>query len=92
MKQETRAKTDDRAIHYWDRTRISYCVTMIITIVVLGLLMIPIWMLFKASIEGTISKTPDMIILVFAFTMIFSAAISAFTKAKRHEIVVASAG
>ena len=91
-KQETRAKTDDRAIHYYDRTRISTCVTMTITIAVLVLLMVPVWLLFRASIKGTISKTPNMIALVFASTMIFSTAVSAFTKAKRHEIVVASAG
>ena len=65
---------------------------MIITIAVLILLMLPVWLLFKASIEGTISNTPNEIVLVFAFTMIFSAALSAFTKAKRHEIVAASAG
>lgn len=90
--QETREKTDDKAIHYYDRTRIATCVTMIITIAVLVLLMVPVWVLFKASVDGTISKTPTIIVEVFAFTMIFSVLISAFTKAKRHEIVVASAG
>lgn len=64
---------------------------MIITIAVLVLFMFPVWLLFKASVEGTISN-PDMVVLVFASTMIFSAGVSAFTKAKRHEIVVASAG
>lgn len=65
---------------------------MIITIAVLVLLMLPVWLLLKASIAGTISKTPEMIVLVFSFTMTFCAAVSAFTKAKRHEIIAASAG
>ena len=90
--QITKQKTDDKAIHYYERTRISACVTMIITVAVLVLLMIPVWLLYKASVDRTISKTPQIIVLVFGFTMIFSAAVSAFTKAKRHEIVVASAG
>ncbi len=64
---------------------------MIITIAVLVLLVVPVWLLFEASIAGTISRG-SMIVLVFAFTLIFCAAVSAFTKAKRHEIVAASAG
>ena len=65
---------------------------MIITFAVLILLMLPVWLLYKASVDGTISKTPQILVVVFAFTLIFSAALSAFTKAKRHEIVAASAG
>ncbi|KAL8924218.1 MAG: hypothetical protein Q9208_004182 [Pyrenodesmia sp. 3 TL-2023] len=89
---ETRARTDDKAIHYYDRRRISKCVTMIITILILVLLMVPIWLLYHAAVHGTIGKTTDTIVLILAFTLIFSATVSAFTKAKRHEIVAASAG
>ena len=64
---------------------------MIISTAVLILLMIPVGLLYKISIEGTISKTPDVIVLILVFTMVFSALLSAFTKAKRHEIVAASA-
>ena len=90
--QETREKTDDKAIHYYGRNRISNCVTMIITSAVQALLMVPVWLLYKFSVEGTISKTPDIIVLILTFTMVFSTALSAFTKAKRHEIIAASAG
>ena len=90
--QETDARTDDAAIHYYDRRRISKCVTFIITIMILILLMVPIWLLYKSSVRGTLTKSADTIILILAFTLIFSAALSAFTKAKRHEIVAASAG
>ena len=65
---------------------------MIITTIVLALLMVPIWLLYKFSVEGTIATSPDTIGVVLVFTLVFSAALSAFTKARRHEIVAASAG
>lgn len=87
-----RDKTDDEDIHYYDRGRISTCVTMIITTIILALLMIPIWLLYRFSVEGIIEKTSDTIGVVLIFTLVFSAVLSAFTKARRHEIVAASAG
>ncbi|CAF9932280.1 hypothetical protein IMSHALPRED_008841 [Imshaugia aleurites] len=90
--KETREKSNDKDIHYYDRGRISTCVTMIITTIVLALLMVPIWLLYRFSVEGTIATSPDTISVVLVFTLVFSAALSAFTKAKRHEIVAASAG
>ena len=92
LRQVTRAKTDDDSIHYYDRNRIATCVTMIITTMVLALLVVPIYLLYKFSVEGTIATSPDTIAVVLVFTLVFSAAFTAFTKAKRHEIVAASAG
>ncbi|KAI4266067.1 MAG: hypothetical protein L6R38_008979, partial [Xanthoria sp. 2 TBL-2021] len=89
---ETNARTDNPAIHYYDRRRIAKCVTFLITIIILILLMIPIWLLYKSSVKGTIGTTNDTIVMILSFTLVFSAALSAFTKAKRHEIVAASAG
>lgn len=91
-RQETREKNDDDNIHYYDRNRISSCVTMIITTIVLALLVVPIWLLYKFSVEGTIATSPDTVAVVLVFTLVFSAAITGFTKARRHEIVAASAG
>lgn len=65
---------------------------MLITILILFLLMVPIWLLYHSAVHGTIGQTTDTIVLILAFTLIFSATVSAFTKAKRHEIVAASAG
>ncbi|KAL9065713.1 MAG: hypothetical protein Q9161_008048 [Pseudevernia consocians] len=90
--KETREKTDDDSIHYYDRNRISTCVTMIITAMVLALLVLPIWLLYRFSVEGTIATSPDTIGVVLIFTLVFSAGLTGFTKAKRHEIVAASAG
>lgn len=89
--KETRDKTEDKDIHYYDRDRISTCVTMIITTIVLALLMVPIWLLYRFSVDGTIAESPDTIAVVLVFTLVFSGALSAFTKARRHEIVAASA-
>lgn len=65
---------------------------MIITAMVLTLLVVPIWLLYKFSVQGTIATSPDTVALVVVFTLVFSAALTGFTKAKRHEIVAASAG
>ena len=90
-RKETRDKTNDEDIHYYDRGRISTCVTMIITTIVLALLMVPIWLLYRLSVRGSIATSHDTIGVVLVFTLVFSAALSAFTKAKRHEIVAGSA-
>ncbi|KAL9013847.1 MAG: hypothetical protein Q9173_001490 [Seirophora scorigena] len=90
--RETEARTEDGAIHYYDRRRISKCVTMLITVLILVLLMVPIALLYHSAVHGNIGRTTDTVVLILAFTLIFSAVLSAFTKAKRHEIVAASAG
>lgn len=65
---------------------------MIITAMVLTLLVVPIWLLYRFSVQGTIATSPDTVAVVVVFTLVFSAALTGFTKAKRHEIVAASAG
>ena len=89
--KNTRAKTNDASIHYYDRDRISLCGTLIITIMVLALLVVPVWILYRLSIAGTIATSPDTLCVVAVFTLICTAMLSCFTKAKRHEIVAASA-
>lgn len=90
--KETEAKTIDANIHYYDRKRIAACVTMIVTLLILVLLIVPIWLLYKLSVAGIIATSPDTIAIVLLFTLIVSAILSAFTKAKRQEILAASAG
>lgn len=65
---------------------------MIITIMVLASLVIPAWLLYRFSLAGTIATTHDSILVLLVFTLLFSMGLTAFTKAKRHEIVAASAG
>lgn len=88
----TREKTEDSAIHYYDRTRISVCATMIIMTIILILLIVPIWLLYRFSITGSLATSPDTIAVILVFTLFFSVVLSTFTKAKRHEILAASAG
>ena len=92
LAQATKGKTIDGNLYYYDRSRISTCTTMIITCMVLSLLVIPIWLLYRFSVAGTISTSQGTIAVVCVFTLVFSAALSGFTKARRHEIVAASAG
>ena len=65
---------------------------MIITALILVLLMVPIWLLYKLAVEGTIAQNPQAMGIILVPTLLFSAVLSAFTKAKRHEILAASAG
>ncbi len=59
---------------------------------ILVLLVVPVFLLYRFSVQGTIATSPDTIAVLLVFTLVFSLALSAFTKAKRHEIVAASAG
>ena len=65
---------------------------MIITAIILVLLMVPIWLLYKLSLKGTIATDPRSIGVIIVPTLIFAAVLSAVTKAKRHELLAASAG
>lgn len=65
---------------------------MLMTFLILILLIVPVWLLYKMSIGGTIAANAGSISVVLAFTLIVAGVLSAFTKAKRHEILAASAG
>ena len=90
--KESKEKTIDKDVHYYDRGRIALCTTMIITTIILVLLMVPIWLLYKLSLKGTIATDPRTIGVIIVPTLIFAAVLSAVTKAKRHELLAASAG
>ncbi|MCJ1384093.1 hypothetical protein MMC17_007209 [Xylographa soralifera] len=87
-----RDKIGDSSIHYYDRGRITTFVTFLITIVILVLLLVPIWLLYQYSIANSIATSLDKMGIISVTTLLFSAMLSAFTKAKRHEILGASSG
>ncbi|KAG8528615.1 uncharacterized protein KY384_006302 [Bacidia gigantensis] len=89
--QETREKSDEEVIHYYDRDRISICVTLILTIMILALLVVPVWILYRLCVAGTIATSPNTLCVIAIFTLLCTAILACFTKAKRHEIVAASA-
>lgn len=59
--------------------------------IILMLLMVPIWLLYKLLLRGASATSPRLISVIIISTLVYSAVFSAFTKAKRHEILAASA-
>ena len=91
--KETREKTINPSIHYFSRSRINFFVTLVITFLILVLLVAPIGVLFYLSISAAGGAGDILIIGVLLIcTLVFSCALSLFTKAKRHELLAASAG
>ncbi|KAG7008239.1 hypothetical protein G7Y79_00006g018590 [Physcia stellaris] len=91
--KETASKSHDPRVRYFTRGRINAFVTLIITSIILALLVVPIWLLyhFSVSFNATRSNVLCMGVLLVA-TLVFSAVLSLFTKARRHEVLAASAG
>jgi hypothetical protein len=90
---ETRAKADNNTILY-SKNRIDALVTTIITLMILFLLIIPIYVLWHLAGElenGKASAGAATIGVLLVFTLIFSAVLSLFTRARRHEILGAAA-
>jgi len=89
--KETRAKTSGHIV-YFTKNRVDCFVTLIITAMILILLIVPIYLLWNLSEEMQTVHTNAIIIgVLLSFTLVFSAVLSFFTKAKRHEILGAAA-
>jgi len=77
---------------YYTRSRIDRLVIGIIVAILLILLIVPICILVRV-IDEQGSKTNAICIgVLLTFTLAFSAVLSLFTKARRHEILAAAAG
>jgi len=90
---ETKEKSGDNGDEkYFTRSRIDRLVLTIITGMILMLLIVPVYILYHL-VEKTGNKTTDAkcIGTLLIFTLLFSAALSLFTRAKRHEILGAAA-
>lgn len=91
--QETASKTTDKNIRYFTRGRINAFVTLLTIIIILSLLVVPIQLLYHMTTTlHTKNSNIIYIGILLISTLIFSAVLSLFTKAKRHEILAASAG
>jgi hypothetical protein len=67
-------------------------VTFIITLIILILLVVPVYVLWHLSILSQSGpNTPTTIGILLIFTLVFSAVLSFFTRARRHEIFGAAA-
>lgn len=79
-------KTDDEYVQLYSKYRVDILVRLILTIVTVVLLMAPTAVLFLVP-EHAIVK----LVVIVVFTLLFSAALGVFTKAKRHEMFAATA-
>ncbi|KAH7121196.1 hypothetical protein B0J11DRAFT_590106 [Dendryphion nanum] len=88
---ELREKTNNECIYYYSASRIEKLVGLIITLVVFILLVLPVVAMYKLTCIGNRNSTFDAVGVLVVFTLLFSAAMSLLTKAKRHELFAASA-
>lgn len=84
--KEQSNKTDDDHLHLVSKRRVDVLVRLVLTITTVGLLVGPSAVLFLVTGHDTFK-----IVLIMGFTLLFSAALSVATKAKRHEMLAATA-
>ncbi|KAH7382739.1 hypothetical protein DE146DRAFT_669726 [Phaeosphaeria sp. MPI-PUGE-AT-0046c] len=89
--KELREKTNDECIYYYSQSRIEKLVGLIITLIIFILLVLPVVAMYKLTSVGDRNSTFDAVGILVVFTLLFSAAMSLLTKAKRHELFAASA-
>ncbi|KAF2847097.1 hypothetical protein T440DRAFT_540300 [Plenodomus tracheiphilus IPT5] len=89
--QELRDKSDDDCIYYYSPSRIEKLVGFIITLIIFILLVLPVVAMYELTSVGKRTSTFDAVGILVVFTMLFCAAMSLLTKAKRHELFAASA-
>lgn len=89
---ELRAKTRDPCVNYYKRGRVDVLVGLIITGIIFVLLVLPVVAMYRLTTLGASSNpTFSAIGVLVVFTLLFSAAMSLLTKARRHELFAASA-
>ncbi|KAH6712332.1 hypothetical protein BKA61DRAFT_736758 [Leptodontidium sp. MPI-SDFR-AT-0119] len=92
---DLRAKADDqtRNLILYERTRIELLVSTINLGFIVALLVLPVYILWQLTANAEQKAPPTSLIIgiLATFTVAFSGALSAFTRAKRHEILASSA-
>jgi amino acid permease len=91
MTPELREKTNSKAINYVSASRVDKLVGLIITIIIFVLLVLPVVAMYKLTSAGDDNSTIKAVGILVVFTLLFGAAMSFVTKAKRHELFAASA-
>jgi hypothetical protein len=76
---------------YYSQSRIEKLVGLIITVMIFVLLVLPVVAMYQLTSVGDRNSTFDAVGILVVFTLLFSAAMSLVTKAKRHELFGASA-
>jgi hypothetical protein len=91
VQKDTRRKSSQEKLVYYTRSRIDRLVVTIITLMILILLVVPIYILYHLiRLQSERSYALSIGVLVI-FTLAFSAVLSLFTRARRHEILAAAA-
>lgn len=95
MCQETKLKSDDPDIRYFTKSRVEGLVNVLILAMILILLVLPVYALYhvSATFEQLDRNTNNAVCIgiLLVSTLLFSAVLSLFTKARRHEILAAAA-
>ncbi|KAL9105913.1 MAG: hypothetical protein Q9227_008972 [Pyrenula ochraceoflavens] len=90
--KETKLKSSDPNAIYYTRERIERLVVCIIVFMILVLLVVPIYVLYHLVNDEATNKAYALSIgVLLIFTLAFSAMLSLFTRARRHEIFGAAA-
>jgi hypothetical protein len=92
-------KANGEKQYYYTRERINAFASLIVALVIIALLIVPIYLLYSlvknnGDADGVLNDraTATCIGILLTFTLLFSAVISLFTRAKRHEVLGAAAG
>lgn len=83
---EQAKKTNDPHLYLYDERRISHVVRLILVLIIVALLVGPSAVLFFVPGQSTLK-----ICLIMVFTLFFALAMTICTKAKRHEMLAATA-
>jgi branched-subunit amino acid ABC-type transport system permease component len=90
--RELQEKTTSRDIFYYSSSRVESFVGLIITSIIFVLLVLPVVAMYKlTSMSNNPHGTFQAIGVLVVFTLLFSAAMSLLTKARRHELFAAAA-
>ena len=92
--QSKQKKGSETAVEvYFDRERTRTFVNAIIACTILALLIVPVYILYHLTAGPSTSKTNALCMgVLLIFTLCFSAGLSFFTRARRHEVLAAAAG
>jgi hypothetical protein len=90
-KRKIEGRKDAKEVYY-TRSRIDGLVNTVILTIILLLLILPIYTLYHLVTTLKSNKSDaDCLGVLFIATLAFSAALSIFTRAKRHEILASAA-
>ncbi|KAL1620946.1 hypothetical protein SLS54_005878 [Diplodia seriata] len=85
--QEAKAEGSENAgINLFSKARISALIQVTVTIITVGLLMVPVCLLFKLKMADKIK-----VVLLLVFVLGFPIAISVFARPRHHELFAATA-